>query len=429
MSDYLFLMESRVSPDQWHVLMAIERVAASLEMNLYLVGGAIRDLVAGSPIDDLDFVVEGKASKLVKELCRRGARVLSENASLQSAEVEFANGIMGSVSMARTERFSKPGAPPRIAPATIIADLRRRDFPMNSIGVSLSPNSRGLLLDPSNGLADTEKREIRPQHNYIFFDDPVRIFRSVRLRARLGFTWDAKTAALFQSARDAGLAQNASGEPVAHELRQLARERNPVPILKELDKEKLLRALNPRLQGNAIDWQGIAKTAKASQLLAAAGLRAPSFPLFLHQLIRKLPARDKTALYDRLRLPRADRNLPQKLESDAKKLAKELVGKAAGTPTKLFQLLSKTPPDLLLLLMTSFAQKTIQSRLKTYFTKYLPLRANSPAKELEQLGVKPGTPRCQKILDAYFFASIEGELRTPNQQQKYLARLVQQIKP
>ena len=428
MSDYLFLMESRVSPDQWQVVLQVERVAAELGINVYLVGGAIRDLVAGSPIDDLDFVAEGKALKLVKELSRRGVRILSENESLQAAELEFPKGILGSVSMARTETYSKQGAAPAIAPAGIIADLRRRDFPMNSIGVSLSPNSRGLLLDPTNGLADLEKREIRAQNNYTFLDDPVRMFRGVRLKARLGFVWDAKTAMQFQNAREAEVAETAAGDGLAHELRALARERNPVPILKELEKEKLLRALSPRLQGGGINWNLIARVAKAAQLLWAAGMRAPSFPLFLEILTQKLPARDKSQLADRIRLSRTDRNLPQKLEADAKRLAKDLGGKAAGSPTKLYQMLSKTPADVLLLLLTGSQPATVQSRLKTYFSKYLPLRANVPAKELEQLGVKPNTPRYQKIADAYFYATIEGELRTPNQQQKYLANVVKQIK-
>jgi len=194
MSDYLFLMESRVSPEQWQVVLEVERVAAGLGMNVYLVGGAIRDLVAGTPIDDLDFVAEGKALKLAKELARKGTRIISENESLQSAEVEFPRGVLGSISMARTETYSKPGVQPAITPSTIIADLRRRDFPMNAIGISLSPNSRGLLLDPSNGLADIEKREIRTQNNYVFLDNPVRLFRAVRLRVRLGFSFDPKTA-------------------------------------------------------------------------------------------------------------------------------------------------------------------------------------------------------------------------------------------
>lgn len=428
MSDYLFLMESRLSPAQWQVLLVVERGATALGINLYLVGGAIRDLVAGSPIDDLDFVVEGKPSKLVNALRRQGARVLSESSALQSVELELVPGIAGSVSMARTESFARPGATPKIAPATIIADLRRRDFPMNSIGVSLSPNSRGLLLDPSNGLADIENREIRAQHNYIFLDDPVRMFRAVRLRTRLGFTWNPKLAAQFQNAREQGMAELASGEPLVQEMRQLAHERNPVPILKELEKERLLRALNPRLQGKAINWQLFSKATKASQLLAQAGLHAPSFPLFLHLLIHRLPARDRQALHRRLRLSANERNLPAKLEAGTKKLAKEVGGSMGKNPTKLFQILAKTPPDELLLLMIGYPQKAIQSRIKTHLSKFLPLRANLPAKELEQMGVKAATPRFQKILDAFFFASIEGEIRTPNQQQKYLARLVQQIK-
>jgi tRNA nucleotidyltransferase/poly(A) polymerase len=428
MSDYLFLMESRVSPAQWWVLLMVERAAADLGINLYLVGGAIRDLVAGSPIDDFDFVVEGSPSKLVKELKHRGVRVLSENSALQAVEVELAAGISGSVSMARAETFARSGAAPKIAPASIVTDLRRRDFPMNSIGISLSPNSRGLLLDPTNGLADIENRQIRAQHNYIFLDDPVRMFRAVRLRARLGFSWDPKLAAQFQTALDAGMPQLAAGEPLAHEMQQLALERNPATALRELDKEHLLQGLNPRLHGKAIDWPRFAKTAKAAQLLAQAGMRAPSFPLFLDLLIHKLSPKDRKSVHTRLKLGQAERNLPQKLDTEARKLAKEVGGRSGKVPAKLYGLLSNAPPDVLLLLMTNFPQAAIQARIKTYFTKYLPLRGSPPEKELEELGVKPGKPGYQKIIDAYFLASIEGQIRTPKQQQRYLAELAEKLR-
>ena len=64
MSDYLFLMESRFSPQQWQAVSLVEKAAAAVGINIYLAGGAIRDLIAGLPIDDLDFVVEGKPAKL-----------------------------------------------------------------------------------------------------------------------------------------------------------------------------------------------------------------------------------------------------------------------------------------------------------------------------------------------------------------------------
>jgi tRNA nucleotidyltransferase/poly(A) polymerase len=428
MSDYLFLMESRVSPDQWQVLHAIQKAAANQGMNVYLAGGAIRDLIAGFPIDDLDFVVEGKALKLLPELVRGGSEVLWQDAETQSAELQFRRAVLGSISMARTETYSRPGAAPSIAPATIVQDLRRRDFPMNAIGVSLNPNSRGLLLDPTNGQADIEKKEIRAQHNYTFFDDPVRMYRAVRLRARLGFTFDQKTTAQFQNAREQGLAEQAGGDSLALEVRQLARERSPVEVLKALEKEKLLRALSPRLQGAALNLQGIARATKAAHTLALLGLRAPSFSLFLHLLFGKLPAKDRDQLSHRMRLKQADWKPAEKAYAEAKQLAKEVQGKAGNSATKLFHLLSKASPDALLILLSSYPQAKVQSRLKAYLTKYLPLRSQLPEKEVEQLGVKPGTPRFAKILDAYFYASIEGQIRTPSQQQKILARLVQETK-
>ena len=428
MSDYLFLMESRVSPEQWQVLATMQNAAAAQGVNLYLAGGAVRDLIAGLPIDDLDFVVEGKALKLLPALTRHGTRVLWQNTALQTAELQFAGGVLGSVSQARSETYPKPGSRPVAAPGTIVQALKRRDFAMNAIALSLNPNSRGLLLDPTNGLADIEKKEIRMLHNRAFLDDPARMFRAVRLRVRLGFSWDPKTAQQFQSAREQGVAEQAAADSLAQELRQLARERNLVEVLKALEKEKLLRALSPRLQGAALNWQLMARARKASQTLSHAGLRAPSFSLFLRLLCGKFPTKDQDQLRQRIDLKKTEWSLSQKEEQQAKRLAKEIQGKAGSTPTKLFQMLSKASPDVLLILLVSYPHVKVQTRLKAYLTKYLPLRLHLPEKELQQLGVKAGTARYQKILDAYFFACIEGELRTPGQQQKFLARLAQETK-
>ncbi len=428
MSDYLFLMESRVSPEQWQVLAAMQNAAAAQGLNLYLAGGAVRDLIAGLPIDDLDFVVEGKALKLLPALTHHGARVLWQNAALQTAELQFPGGVLGSVSQARSETYPQPVVPPVAAPGTVVQDLKRRDFAMNAIALSLNPNSRGLLLDPANGLADIEKKEIRTLHNRAFLDDPARMFRAVRLRVRLGFSWDPKTTQQFQSAREQGVAEQAAGDSLAQELRQLALERNPAEVLKALEKEKLLRVLSPRLQGTALNWQLFARARKASQSLSHAGLRAPSFSLFLRLLCGKLPAKDQNQLLQRIHVKKTEWDLSQKEELQAKRLAKEIQGKAGSTPTKLFQMLSNASPDTLLILLVSYPQAKVQARLKAYLTKYLPLRLHLPEKDVQQLGVKPGTPRYPKILDAYFFAMIEGELRTPGQQQKFLARIIQETK-
>lgn len=422
MSDYLFLMESRLSAEQWRVVSRMQAAANSLGMTLYLVGGAIRDLICGFPIEDLDFVAEGKALQLAKSAAHDGARVFWQSDTLQAAEMEFPSGVMASVAMARSETYSD-GGPPLIAAAPIMVDLKRRDFSINAIGVSLNPQSRGLLLDPTNGLGDIERKEIRVLHNRSFINDPVRMFRVVRFRAHLHFTLEQKTAALYQAAKQNHLQNNAAADGLIHELRQIARERNPAETLKALEKEDLLTALHPHLGGSRLDLRGITQAAKAAQSLAQAGLHPPSFELFLHLLISKLPPRDQAQLIQRLELKRPEVSALQKLESSAKDLAKELMGKGASSPTRLYNLLASTPSEVIVLLQTEYPQVTLQARIKTFLQKYLPLRAHLPSKQLEEMGVPAGSPRHQQILDAYFYAAIEGKLHGKNDQQNFLKKM------
>ena len=428
MRDYLFLMESRLNPDQWHVVVRLQKAAESHGMNLYLVGGAIRDLIGGFPIEDLDFVAEGNALDLARDLRRQHVRISRKSESLRAAELEFPPGISASVSMARSETYTKPGSPPVIAPATIVTDLKRRDFSINAIGVSLNPHSRGLLLDPTNGVADIEKGELRTLNNYSFLDNPVRIFRAVRFRARLRFSLEPKTAAQFQNAKDSGALEKASGAAVAHELRRIARERNPAELLKAFEKESLLPVLSPRLQGPMLNLQEIARAAKLSHSLLQAGLPPPSFPFFFYLLTRKLPAHDQTRLAKWLKLRKTETDLWQHMGKNAKRLAQQLGGKAASTPTKLYHLLTDAPSDLILLLQLLFPQEKIQARIKLYLQKYLRLRSRLPEQELQELGVDPGTPRFRKILDTHFYAVLEGKVRTRSEQKKFLKSLAQKGK-
>ncbi len=428
MSDYLFLIESRLNPEQWQVILRMQQAAEALGMNLYLVGGAIRDLIGGFPIEDLDFVVEGNALKLVRKLSRQKVLVTWQSQTLRAAEMEFPSGVLASVCMARSETYGKAGKPPVIAPATIVTDLKRRDFSINAIGVSLNPQSRGLLLDPTNGLADFEKGELRTLNNYSFLDDPVRIFRAVRFRARLRFSFEPKTARQYQNATESDAQEMASGEAVAHELRRIVRERNPAELLKALEKANLLLVLSPRLRGSRLNLQEIARASKISHSLAQAGLLAPSFPLLFYLLTRKLPTRDQTRLAKWLKLRKPETALWRRMEANAKRLAKQLGGKAASTPTKIYHLLTSAPADLILFLQLLFSQKKIQARIKLFLQKQLPLRSRLPEQELQEMGVAPGTPRYQKILDTHFYAVLEGKARTRTEQKKFLKSLVQKEK-
>ena len=182
MSDYKFLMESRLSPEQYRVLNLMSQLAAEQGLNLYLVGGAVRDLTYGQQVvRDLDVAVEGNPQRILRHLSSGGSAQPAETGSrlpigeppplaveyqrydgrLNSADLRFTNGVRVELAMCREEVYAKPGQRPEVHPTMIFDDLKRRDLSVNAMAVSLHPNSRGLLLDPTNGAADIERRELR----------------------------------------------------------------------------------------------------------------------------------------------------------------------------------------------------------------------------------------------------------------------------
>ena len=148
MPDYMFLLESRLSPEQRAVLTRVQELSAAMGFNVYLTGGTVRDLVTGASLRDLDFTVEGNPAKIARELEKGGAKVLVEDDKLRHIELLFSGDVEGSISAARDDHYVRPGTRPEVRWSTIMEDLRRRDFSLNAVAISLNPASRGLLLDP-----------------------------------------------------------------------------------------------------------------------------------------------------------------------------------------------------------------------------------------------------------------------------------------
>src|SRR6201981_3135375 len=120
MPDYIYLLESRLSAEQRAAVVRIQELAVAAESTLYLVGGAVRDLISGMPIRDLDFTIEGNPSRIVRELEKGGAQVISENESLRHTELIMAGDVDVSISAAREEVYARPGTRPEIRFSSIM---------------------------------------------------------------------------------------------------------------------------------------------------------------------------------------------------------------------------------------------------------------------------------------------------------------------
>jgi len=209
MADYIYTMELRLTPDQLKGVGLIQDVARAAGMNLYLTGGAIRDIISGFAIRDLDFTVQGNPLKLQKDFEKAGARVTAVEEDIRTIFLVLPGNARAEVSMARTERFEKTGRPPIVMPSTIHEDLRRRDFTVNAMARRLAS---GELVDPFGGEQDLGKRVLRTVRERSFAEDPLRLVRGLRFVSQLGLEPTDETRSQMQE--EAASVRLVSGERI-----------------------------------------------------------------------------------------------------------------------------------------------------------------------------------------------------------------------
>jgi len=409
MSDYMFMLESHLNSDQTQAVSQVREAAEQANVNLFLTGGAMRDMMAGHRIRDLDFTIEGPAVKFAKSLENlAGAEVLAVDDLRKSVEMRFGGQVYGSISMARQDRYPRPGSKPQVQPATIHEDLRGRDFTVDAIALSLGKASRGLLLDPTNGLGDLAHKELRAVSNYALYDDPSRLFRLIRLRTRLGFTVEERTMAQFRNVRDAKLEAKVSPAVLAQELKQIAGEVLAGEILKALDEEHILYPFSPALAGAKLNLPAFAKLHKAQQSLPA-GLRCPiDYDLiFLSLLLEKLTPKERSQLVTNLGIDKAVADSAQKLEARVVKFERELAAAKLHRPSALYNLLSKMPGEVLVYALMHSGQRIVLDRVKNYFQKYLPTAQEITERDVIEQGGQPGTPKYDKLYKQLVTARLD----------------------
>ena len=398
MSDYIYMLESHLNPDQNRAVAEVQTEAGHANVNLFLTGGAMRDMLGGFRIRDLDFVIEGNPLKLAKAICERtGAKLLSSDEHRKSAELLFPSGVTAEIAMSKQVKYGRAGSRPQVTPATIQDDLRCRDFTCNAIALSLNKASRGLLMDPMNGLADMERRELRSISTYGFYDDPSRLLRLARLQIRLGYAVEERTQMQVANAREAEVERSIAGKMLGEELHRISGEDQPSEILKVLEAYGLMSLFSPGLAGDKLNLAGVSKFEKMARLLPDEEIiRKARFGPFLYVLTEKLSPKERSALVKATEMPKADVDAWQKLEARSKKLESALKSARIRKASQVYHLVAAAAPDEILFLMYHSGAKPVQERLKNYFQKFLPLIQEITPEEWATVEGKPGTPKYQK---------------------------------
>ena len=380
MSDYMFMLENHLSSDQNQVVAAVQDVAGQQNLNVFLAGGAMRDMLGGFQVRDLDFSVEGQALKFAKTVAERsGARIISVDETRRAAEMIFAGGVTGQIAMSRTERYARTASKPQVTPATIQDDLRGRDFSINAIALSLNKASRGLLLDPTNGLADLEHKELRTLNTYTFYDDPSRLLRLLRFRIRLGFGVEERTRMQYENARAAELENFIPPRALGEELKHIAEEPNAHDLLQLLQEEGLLKIFSPALASGKLNLQTLIKLEKSFRLAEeGSGMRPDRLGPFLYVISEKLNPKERQALIKTTDLRKPEVDLWLRLEARARKLESALKSARLKKPSQVYSILSKAAGDEVVFILYHSQNKLVQERIRNYVQKYRPLAQEFP---------------------------------------------------
>ena len=422
MADYIYTLEIRLTPDQLRGIKLVQDVARAAAMNLYLTGGAVRDVITGLAIRDLDFTVQGNPFKLQKDLEKAGAVVHGSDEVTHTLYLELPGRVRAELSMARTERHEKSGKPPIITPATITEDLRRRDFTVNAMALSLNEGSRGLLLDPFNGVADIEAKLIRVLHNYAFLEDPSRLIRASRFAARFHWPLEERTQARFESAKENNYIEYITHKAVGYEIEQLAYEDDPLNIVRVLEKEGWLKVLSPHWTTAKVDAASLNAMLKTRQVMNSLGYwpdPAAAVMEFLTDRLNEKETHDLQKAIPRTGLVDTWRSLPQ----DSKALAKRLTGKEAATPSRTWALLSGAPSEMVLYLAVTAKQSAVSLKIKNFLGKWREMQKRIPLPEMTELLFTPSMPGYAKIVHDIFLLLLDGKLRSHNEVMKYLKPL------
>ncbi len=424
MPDYMFLLESRLLPEQRAALLRVQELSAALGYNVYLTGGTVRDLITGASLRDLDFTVEGNPSKIARELEKGGAKVLVEDEKLRHVEILFAGDCEGSIAAARDDHYVRPGTRPEIRWSTIMEDLRRRDFSLNAIAISLNPASRGLLLDPTNGLSDIERAEVRALIIHSFTNQPVRLLRVLRFAARMGFKLEQRTQEWFDLAIERDLQHTITPEDAGAELRGLAREENPGAILKLWEEHDLLETVHAVLAKKHPDYDAINRLNKVRDDLFMAGLRPRLAAPMMLAILGRLKDREQGSLLHKLGFRAAEVEHILGFEEEAHASAKELAGKKLAAPIDAFRFLEKMPLETLAHLLAFSSNSGAVSKIRAYLNKWRPLRQGIPtiANELTAIGM-PAGPKFDTIVNQVFAMQLTGRGKTPEEREKILRKL------
>ena len=408
-------MLSALPAPERHWLSQLQAEAARRGLELYLVGGSVRDLLLGRPVLDLDLVLEGDAIHFGRAVQAHLGGTLTVHDKFRTATWQTPEGLSLDLITARRETYPAPASLPVVTSSTLADDLARRDFTINTLALRLSD---GLLIDQYQAQADLRAGLIRVLHPLSFQDDPTRLYRAVRYATRYGFQIVPETRALVSGALP--FVQALSPERIRHELDLVLDEPNALQTLAELSELGLLRAVLDKLPWNSTLATRLA-AARQLPLLSDWNLTSPAAGIPLNRALLyllwllDLSSADLELVQERLVFPLG--LFKSLLAASTLRLA--LPALAGAAPSEWVKKLTGQP----LLAIYALALVSGESALIAYLARWQFIQPQATGETLKSLGLPPG-PVYQTLLWQLRAAWLDGLVKSPGEETALLGQLL-----
>jgi tRNA nucleotidyltransferase (CCA-adding enzyme) len=403
-------MNEQLPRDIFSFIHKAGNTANQLQQRLYLVGGAVRDLLLERVNLDVDIVVEGDAIKLARAINSENRAQLIVHPRFGTAKLKWGN-RSADLATARAETYARPGALPTVRPGTIKDDLARRDFTINAMAIELNPSHLGELIDPFGGRDDLKKRQVRVLHEKSFIDDATRIWRALRYEQRLDFKIEPATKLLLK--RDIVNLKTISGDRLRHELELVLKEESPEKVLRRAYEMNVLSKLNPTLKGD--DW--LVETFETARQRCQPDAPQPEFYLAL--LCYRLSPHDLERLIKFLRLTKATIQILEDTLTIKEKSGELKSPRLA--PSEIYALLHGY--NLIAYAANAIAadSEIAAEHIELYLNVLRHIKPALSGEDLKKLGVKQG-PRIKEILAQLRQARLDGKISNKKEEEEWVRR-------
>lgn len=399
-------------------------VSSELGQNAYLIGGFVRDLILGVKNLDLDIAAEGDGIKFAEILASRLQAKLVTHKRFGTATIILKHHQKVDISTTRKEFYPKPASLPVVSPGSLEDDLKRRDFTINALAISITKNDFGKLIDVFKGKKDITGKKIRILHGLSFIDDPTRILRAIRFEKRYNFRIEPAALLKLKEAVKLEMLEKVEPQRLRDELVLILKEKCPLKQVKRMQQLTGFAFINSKLHINKNTGILFESINKQLEWFLKEHHHRRHLDVWLIYLIALLDHQDISvvrAICKRFVFRKGE----EKRILGFFKLNKIFITKLKKknlNPSELFWMFEPLSYEVLIYLKAKFNNQSVEKRLQWFFDIHDAARISVSGRDLKDMGLTPG-PRYQQIFRCILNAKLDGLLKTKNDELEFAKKL------